>query len=172
MGKNLLGLSTPGIHDSKHLSSFPTLVITSTGDYRTFPLMPLNPLAPAFLPRYQSSSDPPVLLCNSTTTSLTLAPISCGTPPQIIPSHAPPLNQPITGSTFILPLTQQKNPPKQDVTARQPSPGSVCLLSSTLQHQGNYLQAIHKTIQQFNQNLKAEQLDRKTHPTYCPSTSE
>ena len=35
-------------------------------------------------------------------------------------------------------------------------------LSSPLQRQANCLHAIHKAIQQFNQHLKADQLDRKT----------
>ena len=40
---------------------------TSTGDHRTYRLMMLNPLAPAFLPHYQPPSDPTVSLCNYTT---------------------------------------------------------------------------------------------------------
>ena len=35
-------------------------------------------------------------------------------------------------------------------------------MSSSLQHQANCLQAIHKTIHQFKQHLKAEHLDRQT----------
>ena len=85
--------------------------------------MSLNPLAPAFLPHYQSSSDPPFPLCDSTPMSLPLAQIFCRMPPQIIPSHAPPINQPITAGTFILPLIQETNPSKPHAAAHQPSPG-------------------------------------------------
>ena len=49
-----------------------------------------------------------------------------------------------------------------DATFHQPTPGSSALLPSPLQHQSNCLQAINKTIKQFNQHLKAEQLDRQT----------
>ena len=35
-------------------------------------------------------------------------------------------------------------------------------MSSPLQHHANCLQTIHKTIQQFNQHLKAKHLDRQT----------
>ena len=42
-----------------------------------------------------------------------------------------------------------------------PTPGFSTPLSSPLQHQANCLQAIHKTIQQFSQHLKAEHLDRQ-----------
>ena len=73
-----------------------------------------------------------------------------------------PLRQPITDGTFILPLFEPKNPSKQDAETLQPPPGSSSLLPSALQHQGQCLQAIHKTIQQFHQNLKSEELDRKT----------
>ena len=52
------------------------------------------------------------------------------------------------------------SPSKQDAAVHQPPPGS--LLPSPLQHQANCLQAIHKTIQKFNQHLKPEHLDRNT----------
>ena len=124
--------------------------------------MSLNPLEPAFLPHYQSSSDPPISLCNSTTMSLPLAQLICGMPPQLIPSHAPPVNQPITDGTFILPVIQPKNPSKQNAEVHQPPSGSSCILSSPFHQHENCLQAIHRTIQQFTQHLKAEQPDRKT----------
>ena len=124
--------------------------------------MSLNPLAPAFLPHFQSSSDPPIPLGNSTTMSLPLAQIFCGMPVQIIPSHAPSINQHITDGTLLLPLLQSTNQSKPDAAAHQSTSGSSALLSSPLQHQANCLQAIHKTIQQFNQHLKAEHLDRQT----------
>ena len=83
-------------------------------------------------------------------------------PPHLIPSHAPSINQHITDGTLLLPLLQQSNQSQPDAAARQPSLGSSTLLSSPVQHQANCLQAIHKTIQQFNQHLKAEHSDRQT----------
>ena len=124
--------------------------------------MSLSPFAPAFLPHYQPPSDPTLSPCNSTMMSLPLAQLFCGMPPPFIPSPASPSTQPITDGTFILLLLPPKNPSKQDAEVHQPLPGPSSLLSSPLQHQVQCLQAIHKTIQQFNQNLKAEQLDRKT----------
>ena len=83
-------------------------------------------------------------------------------PPQTIPSHAPSINQHITDDTFLLPLLQPTNQSQPDAAVNQPTPGSLALLPSSLQHQSNCLQAINKTIKQFNQHLKAEQLDRQT----------
>ena len=123
--------------------------------------MPLNPLAPAVLPHYQSSSDPPISLCNFTTMSLPLAHLFCGMLPQITPSLAPSINQHITDGTLLLPSFQPTNQSKPNAAAHQPTPESSALLSSPLQHQANCQQAIHKTIQQFNQYLKAEHLDRQ-----------
>ena len=99
---------TSRINDSKHISAFSTTGCTSTGDHRTFPLMSLNSFAPAFLPQYQSPSDPPISPCNSIMMSLPLAQIFCGMPSLITPSHAPPLRQLITDDTFILLLSSQK----------------------------------------------------------------
>ena len=124
--------------------------------------MSLNLLAPDFLPHYQSSSDPPILLRNSTKMSLPLAEVLCGMPPQIIPSLAPSTNQHLNDGTFLLPLLQPTSQPKPDAAVHQPTPGSSALLPSPLQHQANCLQAIHKTIQQSNQHLKAEYPDRQT----------
>ena len=124
--------------------------------------MSLNPLALAFLPQSQSSSDPPISLCNSTAVSLPLAQLFCGTPSQIVQSHAPPTNQHITDGTLLLPLLQPTNQSKPDAAVHQPTPESSALLPSSLQHQANCLQAIHKTIDQFNQHLKSEHLDRQT----------
>ena len=124
--------------------------------------MSLNPLAPAFLPQYQSSSDSPISLCNSTAMSLPLAQFLCGMPSQIVPSHAPSINQHITDGTFLLPLLQLTNQTKPDAAVHQPTPGSSAFLPSSLQHQANCLQAIQKTIQQFNQHLKEEHLERQT----------
>ena len=125
------------------------------------PLKSLNPLAPAFLPHHQSSSDPPIPLGNSTTMSLPLAQLFCGMPPQIIPSHAPSLNQHITDGT-LLPLLQSTHQSKPVAVAHQPTSGSSACLSSPLQHRPNCRQALHITIQQFNQHLKAEHVDRQT----------
>ena len=126
-----------------------------------FPQMSLNPPARAFLPHYQFPCDPHISLCNSTPMSLPLVQISWELPPSITSSPAPPLRQPITDGTFILPLIQPENPSKQAAGTLQPRPGTSSLLPSPLQHQAQCLQAIHKTIQQFRQHLKAEQLHRK-----------
>ena len=83
-------------------------------------------------------------------------------PPQIFPSHAPSINQPITDGTFNLPLLQSTSLSKQDAAAHKTLSGSSSLLSSPLQHQTTCLQAIHKTIRKFTQDFKAEHLDRKT----------
>ena len=123
--------------------------------------MSLNPLAPAFLPHHQSSSDLPISLGHSTTMSLPLAQLISGMPPQTIPSLAPSINQQLTDSTFLLPLLQPTNQSTPDAAAHQPTPGSSTLLPSSLQHQANCLQAINNSIQQFNQHLKAEKLDRQ-----------
>ena len=120
--------------------------------------MSLNPLAPAFLRHHRSSSD----LCKSTTMSLPLAKLFCGAPPQIIPSHAPSINQQITDDTLLHPLLQPTNQFQPDAATHHATPGSSTLLSLPLQHQANCLQAIHKAIQQFSQHLKAEHLDRQT----------
>ena len=124
--------------------------------------MSLNPLAPTFLPSYQSSSNPPTSLWNSTTMGLPLAQLICGVPPQLIPSLAPPFNQYNSDNTLLLPLLQQTNQSKPDAAAHQPTPGSSASLPSSLQHQSNCLQTINKIIKQFSQHLKAEQLDRQT----------
>ena len=123
--------------------------------------MSLNHLAPAFLPQYQSSSDPPISLCNSTAMSLPFAQLFCEMPPQIFPFHAPSIKQHITDGTLLLPFLQPTNQSKPDAAAHQPTPASSAFLSSPVQHQVNCLQAIHKTIQQFNQHLKAEILHRQ-----------
>ena len=124
--------------------------------------MSLNPLAPALLPHYQSSSNPPTSLCNSTTMSLPLAQLICGMPPPTIPSHVPSINQHIADNTLLLPVLQPTNQSKPDAAVHQPTPGSSTPLPSSLQHQANWLQAIHKTIQQFNQHFKEEHLERQT----------
>ena len=124
--------------------------------------MTLNPFAPAFLPHYQSPSDPLYSLCNSTAMSFTLAHSFCGILPPIIPSQDPPFNQPINYGTSILPLVQPISQFNQDGAAHPPPPGSSSFLSSPLQHRANCLQDVHKTIQQFNQHLKGEHLDRQT----------
>ena len=124
--------------------------------------MSLNPLAPAFLPQCQTSSDPPFSLCNSIAMSLPLVQLFCGMPSQIVPPHAPSTKQHITDGTLLLPLLQPTNQCKPVAAVHQPIPGSSAISPSSLQHQANCLQAIHKTIRQFNQHLKAEHLDRQT----------
>ena len=140
---------------------FSTIGSTTTGDHRTAPLMSLNPLLTAFLPLSQSSSDPPISLCNSTAMSLPLAHLLCGMPSQNILSHVLSINQHISDSTLLVPLLQCSNPSQPDAAAPPPTPGSSAFLSSPLQLQANCLQAFHKTIQQFNQHLKAAHLDRQ-----------
>ena len=83
-------------------------------------------------------------------------------PSQTIPSLAPFINQHIADATLLLPLPQQTNQCMPNAAAHQPTPGSLAPLSSSLQHQSNCLQAINKTIKQYSQHLKAEQLDRQT----------
>ena len=124
--------------------------------------MSFNPLAPALLPHYQLCSGPPISLCNSTAMDLPLAQLIRGLPPQTIPSHAPSLSQHTTDGTFLFLLLQPTNKSKSDAAVHQPTPRSSTLLPSPLPHQANCLQAINKTITQFNQHLKAEQLDRQT----------
>ena len=123
--------------------------------------MSLNPLATAFLPQFQSSCDPAISLGNSTTMSFPLAQFFCGMPPQVTPFHVPSNNPNITDGTFLLPSLQPTNQFKPNAAAHQPNLESSALLFSPLQHQANCLQSIHKTIQRFNQYLKAEHLDRQ-----------
>ena len=154
MGNNLLGWQTSRVYNSKHLSSLSAIGSTTTSHHRTSSLMSFNPLAPAFLPRHQSSSDPPLSLCNSNTMNLPLA-------PQITPSHASSINQHIADNTLLLPLLQPINQYTKDAAAHKPTPGSSTHLPSSLHHQMKCLQAINNSIQQFNQHLKAEKLDRQ-----------
>ena len=123
--------------------------------------MSLNPLAPAFLPQFQSSCDPATLLGNSTTMSFPLAQLFCGVPPQVNPLRAPSINQHITDGTFFLPSLPPTSQSQLNSAVHQPTPESSISLSSTLLHQANCLQAIHTTIHQLNQQLKAETLDRQ-----------
>ena len=161
---SFLGKLASRRYNSQHISTFSTIGSTTTSDRRTFSLMYLTPFAPAFLPHYQFPSVPPISLCKPTTMSLPLAQIFCGMPPSISPAHAPAITQPITDSLtpIILPLIQSKNPSRQDAEIFQPPPGSSSLLPSSLQKQAQCVQAIHKTIQQFYQHLKADKLNRRT----------
>ena len=94
--------------------------------------------------------------------SLPLAQLFCGMLSQIVPSHSPSINHQITDGTLLLTLLQPTNQSKPDAAVHQPTPRTSAPLPSSLQHQANCLQAIHKTIQQFNQHLKAEHLERQT----------
>ena len=161
-GEYYLGWQTSRIYNSRHLSPLSTIGSTTTGNHRTSSLMSLNPLAPAFLPSYQSSSNSPISLCNSTTMGLPWAQLICGMPPQTIPSLAPSNYQHIADTTLLLPHPQQTHQSTPDAASHQPTPGSLAPLPSSLQYQSNCLQAINKTIKQFSQDLKAEQLDRQT----------
>ena len=82
-------------------------------------------------------------------------------PPQIIPTHAPSINQHLVDNTLPLPLLQPINQPTTDAAAQKPTPGSSTHLPSALHHQTKCLQAINNSIQQFNQHLKSEKLDRQ-----------
>ena len=157
-----MGWQVSRTYNSEHISPFSTTGSTTSRNYRFSPLMSLNPLAQAFLPSYQSSSNPPISLCNSTTVGLPLAQLICGMPPQTNPSHAPSINQHIADNTLLLSLLQPTNQSKPDTAVHQLIPGSSALLPSSFQHQANCLQAINQTIKQFNQHMKAEQLDRQT----------
>ena len=99
--------------------------------------MSLNPLAPAFLPQFQSSCDPAISLGNSTTMSFPLAQLFCGMPPQIILPHAPSINQLITDGTFLLPSIQLTSQSKPNAAVHQSTPEFSALLSSPLLHQAN-----------------------------------
>ena len=79
-------------------------------------------------------------------------------PPHIIPSHAPSINQHIADSALLL---QPINQYTTDAAAHKSTPGSSTHLPSSLHHQTKCLQAIHNSIQQINQHLKAEKLDRQ-----------
>ena len=162
MGNNFLGWQTPRIYYSRYISPLSTLGSSTRGNHRTSPLMSLNPLAPAFLPLSQSSPDPPPSLCNSTAMSLPLAQLFCGMPPQIISCHASSIIQQALDGTLLLPLPQPTNRPEPNAATHQPPPEPSALLSSPLQHQANGSQAIHKTIQELNQHLKSQHLDRQT----------
>ena len=123
--------------------------------------MSLNPLAPAFLPQHRFSSDPPFSLYNSNTMNLPLAQLICGVPPQTTPSHAPSINQHIADNTLLLPLLQPITQYTKDTAAHKPTPGSSTHLPSSLHRQTKCLQAINNSIQQINQHLKTEELDRQ-----------
>ena len=123
--------------------------------------MSLNSLAPAFPPQFQSSCDPPIPLGNSKTMSFPLVQLICGIPPQTPLFHAPSKNQHIPDGTFLLPSFRLTSQSKPNSAVHQSTPEFSALLSSPLQHQANCLRSIHKIIQQFNQYLKAEQLDRQ-----------
>ena len=123
--------------------------------------MSLNPLAPAFLPQFQAFCDPAISLGNSTTMSFPLAQLFRGMPAQITPSHVPFNNQHITDGPFFFPSLQPTNQCKPNAAPHQRNPESSALLSPPLQHQAKCLKSIHKTIQQFNQYLKAEHLERQ-----------
>ena len=123
--------------------------------------MSLNPRAPAFLPQFRTSYDPPTSLGNSTTMSFPLAQLFCRMPPQFIPPHTASVNQLITDGTFLLPSLQLTSQSKPIAAVHQSTPEFSALLSSPLLHQANCLQAIHKTVQKLNQQLKAENLDKQ-----------
>ena len=83
-------------------------------------------------------------------------------PPQTVPSHAPSINQHITDGTFLLLFLRPTNQSEPNAAAHPPTTESSVPLSSPLQLQANCLQVVYKTIQQFNQHLKAQHLGRQT----------
>ena len=82
-------------------------------------------------------------------------------PPQIIPSHAPSINQHIDDNTLLLPHLRPMNQYTTDAAAHKPTPGLSTHLPPPLEHQTKCLQAINNSIQQFHQHLKAQKLDRQ-----------
>ena len=90
-----------------------------------------------------------------------LAQLICGMPPQIIPSHAPSINQHIADNTLLLSHLQPMNQSTTDAAAHKLTPRLSTHLPPSLQHQTKCLQAINNSIQQFHQHLKAEKLDRQ-----------
>ena len=161
MGNNLLGQQTTRVHHSKHVPSFSTIGSTTTSNHCNSSLMSLNPLAPAFLPQHQSSSGPSVMLDHSYAMNFPLVPLPCGLPPQSIPLLTSSINQQPTDSTLLLPLLQSTNQSTADTIARKPISRSSTLLPSSLQNQTKCLQTINNSLQQFNQHLKEEKLDRQ-----------
>ena len=93
--------------------------------------------------------------------NLPLAQLICGMPPQIIPSHAPSINQHIAENNLLLSHLQPMNQSTTDAAAHKLTPGLSTHLPLSLQHQTKCLQAINNSIQQFQQHLKAEKLDRQ-----------
>ena len=93
--------------------------------------------------------------------NLPLAQLICGMPPQIIPSHAPSINQHIADNTLLLSHLQPMNQSTTDAAAHKLTPRLSTHLPPSLQHQTKCLQAINNSIQQFHQHLKAEKLDRQ-----------
>ena len=93
--------------------------------------------------------------------SFSLAQLFCGMPPQFVPPHAPSIHQHITDGTFLLLSLQLTSQSKPNAAVHQSTPEFSALLSSHLLYQADCLQAIHKTVQQLNQQLKAENLDRQ-----------
>ena len=93
--------------------------------------------------------------------NLPLAQLICGMPPQIIPSHAPFINQHIADNTLLLSHLQPMNQSTRDAAAHKLTPRLSTHLPQSLQHQTKCLQAINNSIQQFHQHLKAEKLDRQ-----------
>ena len=93
--------------------------------------------------------------------NLPLAQLICGMPPEIIPSHAPSINQHIADNTLLLSHLQPMNQSTTDAAAHKLTSGLSTHLPPSLQHQTKCLQAINNSIQQFHQHFKAEKLDRQ-----------
>ena len=83
----------------------------------------------------------------------------CGIPQLIAPSHAPPITQPISDDTFILPLIQPKTPSEQYAEPLQPPPGSSSFLPRLFNISRNFYRRFRRpsnssinTLRQNNSN--------------------
>ena len=151
MGNNILGEQTSRIYDSEHISPSSTIGSTTPGNHCTSSLMSLNPLASAFLPHFQSSSDPPISLGNSTTMSFRLAQVFCGMPPQITPSHVLSINQHITHGTYLLPLFQPSNQSKP--SRMQQHINQLLVLQLFRPYLSNIKQIVYRLFARVSNNL-------------------
>ena len=160
MGKSFLGENASRRFGSKHITISSTINSTTTGDHHSFPLMPLNPLAPVFLLHDQLLSDSPITLNHPSTMNLPLAQIFCGMPSPFVLPPTLYIPQPLHDGVN-LPFISQKNPSKQDPESTQLLPEPSTLFLSPLHFQIQCLHAIQKSIKQVLQHLMAKHLDRK-----------
>ena len=93
--------------------------------------------------------------------NLPLPQLICRMPPKIVPSHAPSIKQHIADNTLLLSHLQPMNQSTTNAAAHKLTPGLSTHLPPSLQHQTKCLQAINNSIQQFQQHLKAEKIERQ-----------